>query len=118
MTPSPSAVSARRRQWCALEIDRRSWPQVDTDEHGTFTHAYASFGDLGLGFTWAPLSGAVALNGAAAGLLEELAFRGAILSVLFLSWRGISGGALTSALLTAAERHTSSGSRWDSLRPS
>ena len=68
----------------------------------TFTHSYAFFGDFGLAFARVPLSGVVALNGSAAALLEELVFRGAMLSVLFLSWRKLSGGSLRSALLTAA----------------
>jgi len=68
----------------------------------TFVHSYAFFGDFGIAFAWAPLSGVVALNGSAAALLEELAFRGAMLSVLVLSWRKLPGGALRSAVLTAA----------------
>lgn len=68
----------------------------------TFVHSWAFFGDIGLAFTWAPLSGVVSLNGSAAALLEELAFRGAMLSVLVLAWRRRSGGALQAALLTAA----------------
>ncbi len=68
----------------------------------TFAHSYALFGDFGLAFTWVPLSGVAALNGSAAALLEELVFRGAMFSVLLLSWRKLSGGPLMSALLTAA----------------
>jgi membrane protease YdiL (CAAX protease family) len=65
-------------------------------------HSYAFFGSLGLAFPWSPLSAAVALNGGAAGVLEEVAFRGAVLGLLLRCWGRLSGGATRSALLTAA----------------
>jgi membrane protease YdiL (CAAX protease family) len=68
----------------------------------TLAHSYAFFGDLGLAFAGAPLSGPVALNGSAAAFLEELAFRGAMLSLLLMCWRTLPGGVMKAALLTAA----------------
>jgi len=66
-----------------------------------FAHSYAFFGDLGLTFQSVPLSGAVALNGSAAAVLEELAFRGAVLSVLLWCWAKLPGGVMRSVWLTA-----------------
>ena len=66
-----------------------------------FAHSYAFFGDLGLTFQSVPLSGPVALNGSAAAVLEELAFRGAILSVLLWCWGKLPGGVMRATWLTA-----------------
>ena len=65
-------------------------------------HSYGFFGELGLGFTPSPRSLAVALNGSAAGLLEEVTFRGAILAMLLRSWRMAPGGVFRAVWLTAA----------------
>ena len=65
------------------------------------THLYAFFGSFALGVPETPLARAVALNGAAAGLLEELVYRALVLYVLMRLWGGTRPGILRSALVSS-----------------
>ena len=67
----------------------------------TLAHAYGFFGEFGLGFEASPLSWAVALNGSAAALLEEVTFRGAILAAVLLCWWKLPAGVLRAVWLTS-----------------
>ena len=51
-------------------------------------HLYAFFGDLEVPLPLSPLATAVALDGSAAGVLEEIAFRGLVLFALLRAFRG------------------------------
>jgi membrane protease YdiL (CAAX protease family) len=65
-------------------------------------HMYGFFGSLDLSMSYSGLAGAVALNGAAAGLLEELVFRAIVLYALLRLWGGTTHGMLKSVLVSAS----------------
>lgn len=67
----------------------------------TLAHSYGFFGDFGLTFQPTSLSWAVALNGSAAALLEELAFRGAVLGFLLWCWEMRSAGVMRAVTLSS-----------------
>lgn len=67
----------------------------------TLAHSYGFFGEFRLDFQLSSLSWAVALNGSAAALLEEVAFRGAILATVMWCWRKAPGSILRAVWLTA-----------------
>jgi len=65
------------------------------------SHLYAFFGSFGFGAPDRPMAWAVALNGAAAGLLEEVVFRALVLCALVRAWGGTRSGVLKSALVSS-----------------
>ena len=65
-------------------------------------HMYGFFGSLDLSRSYSGLAGAVALNGAAAGLLEELVFRAVVLYALLRLWGGTTQGMLRSVFVSAS----------------
>lgn len=70
------------------------------------THFYAMFGDLAFVVSDPAVAGFSALDGIAAGLMEEIAFRGVVLYGLVRVWgdsaRGITRSVLASALIFGA----------------
>ncbi len=64
-------------------------------------HMFAFFGDPRFRLADPAWAGAVALNGAAAGLLEELVFRGVVLYALLKAWTNSTGGLARSVLLSS-----------------
>lgn len=66
-----------------------------------FTHLYAFFGSLALRIPGTSMARAVALNGAAAGLLEEVVYRALVLHLLMRLWAGTRLGVLKSALVSS-----------------
>ncbi len=81
----------------------RSWLLVlPVLAYEVLAHLYAFFGSLALGVPESPLGRAVALNGAAAGLLEELAFRALLLYALTRLWADSRHGILKSVLISSS----------------
>ena len=70
--------------------------------HEVLSHLYAFFGNFELGVPQSSLAWAVALNGAAAGLLEEVVFRALVLYALVRLWGRTKAGILKGALVTSA----------------
>ncbi len=64
-------------------------------------HMFAFFADTDFGLPDPAMAGAVALNASAAGLLEELVFRGVILCALLKAWANSTGGLARSVLLSS-----------------
>jgi membrane protease YdiL (CAAX protease family) len=65
-------------------------------------HLYGFYGAVDLSMSFSGLPGAVALNGAAAGLLEEIVFRAVVLYALLRLWGGTAPGVLKSVLVSAS----------------
>jgi membrane protease YdiL (CAAX protease family) len=63
--------------------------------------SYALFGDPGFIFSGSAEAAAVALNGSAAGILEEFAFRGLVLFAIVARWGRSPGALATSVLLSS-----------------
>ena len=80
----------------------RSWLLVlPIVAYEIFVHLYAFFGNADFGFPASPLAWAVALNGSAAGLLEELVFRGLVLYALVRIWACTRPGILKSVFVSS-----------------
>jgi len=80
----------------------RSWLLVlPVLAYEIFAHLYAFFGSFDLGVPESPLAWAVALNGSAAGLLEELVFRAVVLYALARLWASTTTGLLKSVLVSS-----------------
>jgi membrane protease YdiL (CAAX protease family) len=80
----------------------RSWLLVlPVLVYEVLAHLYAFFGSFDLGVPESPLGRAVALNGAAAGLLEEVVYRALLLYVLTRLWADSRQGILKSVLVSS-----------------